>query len=58
MTFAPGRIPELVGSGAHGRKSDSSRAAFQQGHVQDGIQATRMVLAADRAIRTGEVQEL
>ena len=26
--------------------------------VHDGIQATRMVLAADRAIRTGEVQEL
>jgi len=26
--------------------------------AQDGIQATRIVLAADRAIRTGEVQEL
>ncbi len=26
--------------------------------VEDGIQATRMVLAADRAIRTGEVQTL
>lgn len=26
--------------------------------VHDGIQATRMVLAADRAIRTGQVQEL
>ncbi|MEW6749422.1 MAG: Gfo/Idh/MocA family oxidoreductase [Candidatus Latescibacterota bacterium] len=26
--------------------------------VQDGIQATRMVLAADRAIRTGQVQEM
>jgi len=26
--------------------------------VADGIQATRMVLAADKAIRTGEVQEL
>ncbi len=26
--------------------------------VEDGIQATRIVLAADRAIRTGEVQEL
>jgi len=24
----------------------------------DGLQATRIVLAADRAIRTGEVQEL
>lgn len=27
-------------------------------NAQDGIQATRIVLAADRAIRTGEVQEL
>ena len=26
--------------------------------VDDGIQATRIVLAADKAIRTGEVQEL
>ena len=27
-------------------------------NAQDGIQATRIVLAADKAIRTGEVQEL
>jgi predicted dehydrogenase len=38
-------------------------AALRQGRqpeltVHDGIQATRMVLAADRAIRTGQVQEL
>ena len=26
--------------------------------AHDGIQATRIVLAADRAIRTGQVQEL
>ena len=38
-------------------------SALQQGRqpelsAHDGIQATRMVLAADKAIRTGEVQEL
>ncbi len=38
-------------------------AALEQGRqpeltVHDGIQATRIVLAADRAIRTGEVQSL
>ena len=38
-------------------------AALQEGRppaqtAHDGIQATRIVLAADRAIRTGEVQEL
>ena len=38
-------------------------AALQEGRApaltaQDGIQATRIVLAADRAIRTGEVQRL
>lgn len=38
-------------------------AALRQGRapeltVQDGIQATRIVLAADRAIRSGQVQEL
>ena len=38
-------------------------AALREGRqpeltVHDGIQATRMVLAADRAIRTGQVQEL
>ena len=38
-------------------------AALKEGRqpeltVLDGIQATRIVLAADRAIRTGEVQEI
>jgi predicted dehydrogenase len=41
---------EFVSALLEGRKPSLSAA--------DGLQATRIVLAADRAIRTGEVQEL
>ena len=40
------------------RAADIVRGDAPELTVHDGIQATRMVLAADRAIRTGEVQEL
>jgi len=44
-------------------ENDEFIAALRQGRrpeltVQDGIQATRIVLAADEAVRTGQVQDL